>query len=353
MLSAGSGCRFISCLPFGVTTKAVVALLSLAFLTLISLFSTVEVHYKVSRYLNNAYTYYATGNVDLTHLPPLPLSTHNNSLGYRNSEDALRKTLTRKPSRYTDGLEFIHIPKTAGSSIEAAAADAGIKYGACHWLKLKHVGFGPGCNKPDRSWGLQLNRTRAPYKWKLRWQRPIGALWHVPWHWFKDDHNPYQNKSLFAVVRNPYKRLVSEFFYHCKSKKISGLCNDTTSETMNTFIQNKSWSCLHGENCGGHFLPQYDYVYDMAGNQVIDHILRFEHLNEDFSTLMTLYDLPIRLSGKKINVRNNTGQPDANAKMTVANLTKETIDVINKVYDKDFAPFNYLKVSSPDDFSLV
>ena len=91
----------------------------------------------------------------------------------------------------------------------------------------------------------------------------------------------------------------------------------------------------------------------MTGNQVIDHILRFEHLNEDFSTLMTLYDLPIRLSGKKINVRNNTGQPDANAKMTVANLTKETIDVINKVYDKDFAPFNYLKVSSPDDFSLV
>ena len=59
---------------------------------------------------------------------------------------------------------------------------------------------------------------------------------------------------------------------------------------------------------------------------------------------MTLYDLPIRLSGKKIYVRN------ANAKMTVANLTKETIDVINNVYDKDFSPFNYLKVSSPDDF---
>ena len=117
---------------------------------------------------------------------------------------------------------------------------------------------------------------------------------------------------------------------------------------MNSFIQNKSWSCLHGERCGGHFLPQYDYVYDMEGNQVIDHILRFEHLNEDFSALMTLYDLPIGLPGKKIHVRNNKG-----LKMTVANLTKETIDVINKVYDKDFAPFNYLKVSSPDDFSLV
>jgi len=45
----------------------------------------------------------------------------------------LTKTLYHKPSRYTDGLEFIHITKTAGSSIEAAAAHAGIKFGACHW----------------------------------------------------------------------------------------------------------------------------------------------------------------------------------------------------------------------------
>ena len=37
--------------------------------------------------------------------------------------------------------------------------------------------------------------------------------------------------------------------------------------------------------CGGHFLPQHVYVYDMEGNQVIDHILRFEQLNEDFSAL--------------------------------------------------------------------
>ena len=62
---------------FGITTK-VVALSGLAFLTLVSLYSTVEVHYKVSRYLNNAYTY-AADNVDLSrHLPPL--STSNNSL---------------------------------------------------------------------------------------------------------------------------------------------------------------------------------------------------------------------------------------------------------------------------------
>eukprot|EP00985_Skeletonema_marinoi_P019581 scaffold11293_cov115-Skeletonema_marinoi.AAC.1 len=118
---------------------------------------------------------------------------------------------------------------------------------------------------------------------------------------------------------------------------------------MNNFIRTKSWACLHGERCMGHFLPQY--VYDMEGNQVIDHVLRLEHLNEDFSALMTLYDLPIGRPGK-MNVRNNTVHTGASGtlNLTVANLTKKTIEVINKVYDRDFALLNYPKVASPDDF---
>ncbi len=44
----------------------------------------------------------------------------------------------------------------------------------------------------------------------------------------------------------------------------------------------------------------------MEGNPFIDHVLRFEHLNENFSALMTLYDLPFDIPGK-MNVRNNTG----------------------------------------------
>ena len=259
----------------------------------------------------------------------------------------LTKTLSHKPSRYTDGLEFIHITKTAGSSIEAAAAHAGIKFGACHWLKLEHV-LGPGCNDPDKGWDLELNKTRTPYQWKG--SRPIEH-WHTPWHWFRDDHNPYQNKSLFTVVRNPYERLVSEFFFSCKSTKYALLCFDATSETMNNFIRTRSWACLHGERCMGHFLPQYVYIYDMEGNQVIDHVLRLEHLNEDFSALMTLYNLPIGRLGK-MNVRNNTVHTGASGtlNLTVANLTKKTIEVINKVYDRDFALLNYPKVASPDDF---
>ena len=59
-------------------------------------------------------------------------------------------------------------------------------------------------------------------------------------------------------------------------------------------------------------------------------------MNEDFSPLMALYDLPIGLPGK-INARNDTGQTGVSGTLTVANFTKKTIEVINKVYDRDFA----------------
>lgn len=220
-------------------------------------------------------------SVAVAHSSLISLSSQNTSgKSDRKSETdlvssipILTETLSYKPSRHTDGLEFIHITKNAGGSIEAAAADAGIIFGACHWLKLGYWGFGPGCNQPDKRWDLKLNRTRMPYQWR---GRTSIELWHVPWHWFRDDHNPYQFKSLLAVIRNPYERILSEFFYFCKSPKYAGLCNDTTSKTMNNFIQKESVICLHGKKCAGHFLPQHDYVYDMEGNQVIDHLLRFE-----------------------------------------------------------------------------
>ncbi len=46
---------------------------------------------------------------------------------------------------------------------------------------------------------------------------------------------------------------------------------------------------------------------------------------------MTLYDLPIDIP-VKTNFRHNTGQTRASGTLTVANLTKKTIELINKMY---------------------
>ena len=77
---------------FGITTK-VVAVAGMAFLTLVAFYNTVEIHNMASRYLN-----VYTNNINLSHLPPLPLSNparnHSNSNSNSNSNLRLRSVAT-------------------------------------------------------------------------------------------------------------------------------------------------------------------------------------------------------------------------------------------------------------------
>ena len=105
-----------------------------------------------------------------------------------------------------NGLEFVHITKTGGSAVEEAAARVGIAWGLCHF---QHKGFlGVGCTNPDWTFPHppHLNRRTVP---NPRWD---GELWHTPPQWL--DPNPYHSHTTFTIVRDPYERVISE--YYCK-----------------------------------------------------------------------------------------------------------------------------------------
>lgn len=242
-------------------------------------------------------------------------------------------TLLNKPTRHITGLEFIHITKTAGSSIEATAAKFGTKWGACHWKQISS--FGKACMHRDKSRHVRYNHKRIPFDFKEIFAEP----WHTPHHWFYK--NPYANNATFCVVRNPYDRVVSEYF--CRWGGYRGKKNKNSAVTMNEYIQQKVRKSIQNHR-GAHFLPQHMYVYNKQEEKVVDHVLRFENLNDDFSALMNLYDLPIELPQKK-NARNMT-----KSILTVANLTEKTIQVINEVYEQDFNRFGYQQVRGPDEF---
>merc|ERR1712060_986086 len=89
-----------------------------------------------------------------------------------------------------------------------------------------------------------------------------------------------------------------------------------------------------------HFLPQHLYVYNLQGEKIIDHVLRFENLDEEFSQLMKYYAINVTLGKKSTNVRKS------DSLLTTANLTQKTILMINKYFTDDFKLFNYTKVQS-------
>jgi Sulfotransferase family len=331
---------------------------------------------------------------------------------------ALLRRRSRSDAYYTSslrpGLEFVHIPKTGGTAVENAAKKQNIRWGANHY-KIRP--------KEHRRY------MDVPY-------------WHMPPHYYQRLHtevlqefdpygpNPYYNvnnnatPALFTIVRNPYARVVSEYlFYHREAKHYTNVSKYNDAPKMNAWISsilssmahvlqspptpmnNNNKSSLSSKNkytidtAGhwnktdvwtnkafikyyfyglGHFIPQYDYVYDTnlpivvsernnndGGNNdgmeghlppppkpVIQHVLHFENLHDEFAALMAQYNLShVVLSNPHNNNNNNnkTQQQQSSDSSTrkpislvgVANLTDSTKRLIEKVYARDFAAFGY------------
>ena len=77
---------------------------------------------------------------------------------------------------------------------------------------------------------------------------------------------------------------------------------------------------------------QYDYLVDKDGNIMIDHVIRYENLKEDFkkfaSTIdLTYKELPILNQTKKVNYRDIH--------------TTYTKEITAKVYNKEIELLNY------------
>jgi hypothetical protein len=107
------------------------------------------------------------------------------------SQSSMQKTQSI-PAQMGRNLEFIHITKSAGSAIEAAAAKHNIMWGACHFWKISYL----GCQTPD--WDFPKKRLNERMPAGLVYQ---GEPWHAPPHW--NYPNMLEGSDTFLVVRNP------------------------------------------------------------------------------------------------------------------------------------------------------
>lgn len=220
---------------------------------------------------------------------PLQYFYHNIlPIQLKNRVEYLRYPEMNKKNAYLPIFErsksiFIHIPKTAGTSVSEAL------YG------------------------------------EQPWHHPI-KLYH------ELDAKKCHDYFSFAFVRNPWDRLYSTYNY---AKKIShpiyrGPLSDIASyQTFEQFVM--EWCCQQNF-AEHHFLqPQFNYLTIDGDSIAVDFVGRFENIDDDFLHIARHMQLQTSLPKK------NVGQHSSNRNV----YTPEMVDVVEQVYAADVAKFGY------------
>merc|ERR1711933_188326 len=93
-----------------------------------------------------------------------------------------------------------------------------------------------------------------------------------------------------GVVRNPYDRCLSKFYYdHRKYINKKDYLNDWVKSSLKDKLDHNKYVAF--------YYPAYNYVFDKhTGNQVVDYILKYETLGNDFDELMKEFSLNVTLN---------------------------------------------------------
>lgn len=156
--------------------------------------------------------------------------------------------------RYLQDFVFIHINKTAGSSIERALG-----------LRFEH------------KTALEKRAELGERAWSRRFK--------------------------FAFVRNPWDKVFSHYNYRLATNQ-TGLGERPLD--FNTWVK-----LTYGEQHPAYydqpkmFMPQWNWISDPAGTLLIDFVGRFEHLARDFETVCNRLGRHAELPHLKKTVRND------------------------------------------------
>jgi hypothetical protein len=180
-------------------------------------------------------------------------------------------------------LLFVHIPKTAGSTMETEVAlgqDRNLTWGRCMFL--------------DGTMGCSSVKDE-----KLRFvpsANPPPPYWHIPVHYFPlHDYNPY-HADTFAIIRHPVDRAVSEYHYICtrgwlRSKGRLNQCKNMTNFILDAMNPMKAKNFYFPRD-GYHWISQYDLIVGPFETRTVDHILQMEDMSPHFERMATAYGLP-------------------------------------------------------------
>lgn len=217
-------------------------------------------------------------------------------------------------------LEFVHIPKNAGTNVEYAGLAAGISWG------VKSLAFRGDRRMPDGSFCSGYHTPPAL----------IHGL------------SPYAGAETFCVTRHPFERAVSEYSYllsHYWGRRYSELHHtglydypQCTEDGLNHYVQTTLRSYGRGlkyiDDC--HHVPQVEYIWDRHGARMCAHIFRLDELPEAFNRFMSTHGYPVQLAEEKVY-----SAEEFCPNLSVDSLAGKSKRMLLEIYADDFRLLNY------------
>lgn len=162
---------------------------------------------------------------------------------------------------------------------------------------------------------------------------------HVPAIEYKYFFRPtvYDALYKFTIVRNPFDRLYSAYMFLRKggrneSDYAFSLQNILPYSTFEEFVMN--WLNESNIYSGIHFIPQSDFICDIDGRLLVDHIGYYECIDKEYDIIRRRSNVDLPKSLSKKNLTKDIGDfREA--------YTKEMINRVVKVYSNDFKLLKY------------
>jgi len=234
------------------------------------------------------------------------------------------------PINHETKVLFVHIPKTAGTTIEKLMDMS-------HEENFYTVGK---CKSPIFS-SLDFSKFTEGERAEVE----VKNLQHCTYRELKKllPEEVFGPKYIrFSIVRNPYTRIVSEYFY--LNRRSSQGAPDLVGfaekfPTIESFVLSEL-SLPRFERIykyDGHLEPQCDYLLDTSYENILalNTPIKIYHYERTLEDCIQWVQAKSGVASHNLHARNGNYNKNTN------HHTPETLQVINEFYKKDFEIFGY------------